>query len=99
MVLSYVQNNVLTTLNWVDPAITSPENVNSSYALCDNIYHTVNVKRSNDEVEMDVDGKPFVKKNITNEELNGTVYVGGIPSKFKYDLYGSFLPAQQKRKR
>jgi hypothetical protein len=80
MVLSYVQNNVLTTLQWVDPAMTSPENVNNSYALCDNIYHTVNVRRSNAEVEMDVDRQNSVRSNITNGELNGAVYVGGIPS-------------------
>ena len=81
MVLSYVQNNVLTTLQWVDPLMASPENVNNSYALCDNIYHTVNVRRSSAEVEMDVDRRNSVKSNITDGELNGTVYVGGIPSK------------------
>jgi hypothetical protein len=64
----------------LDPAITSPENVNNSYALCDNIYHTVNVKRSSGVVEMDVDRQYSVKSNITDEELLGTVYVGGIPS-------------------
>jgi hypothetical protein len=58
-----------------------PESVNNSYALCDNIYHTVNVRRSSAEVEMDVDRKNSVKSNITDGELNGTVYVGGIPSK------------------
>ncbi|XP_028399262.1 laminin subunit gamma-1-like [Dendronephthya gigantea] len=80
MHLSYVESNNLSTLHWIDPVITSPEYVNSSYAVCDNIYHTVNVRRSNGRVEMDVDGKGPVRTNIANGELSGTVYIGGVPN-------------------
>ena len=82
MHLSYILNNVHTKLEWVDPFFRSPENVNNSYALCDNIYHTVNVKRYIDHVELDVDGGSIVASNITDSGgFTGTVYVGGIPSK------------------
>ena len=76
MHLSYILNNVHTKLEWVDPVIRSPENVNNSYALCDNIYHTVNVKRYINHVELDVDGGSIVTSNITDSGgFTGTVYV------------------------
>lgn len=83
MHVTYVQNNVRTKLEWVHPDIVSPENVNNSYALCNNIYHTVNVKRYVDRVELDVDGGgSVVSSNITDDSgFTGSVYVGGIPSK------------------
>ena len=89
MHLSYVQDNVHTKLQWVDPDILSPLNVNNSYALCDNIYHTVKVKRYSDRVEMNVDGGRYpVASNITGDaRFNGTVYVGGTPSKERQRSY------------
>ena len=82
MVLSYVQNNILTTtLRWIDPAISLPENENNSYALCNNIYHTVNVKRYNGGIEMNVDRGSRLRANITDDGFNATIYLGGVPSK------------------
>lgn len=84
MILSYVQNNVPSILRWIDPAMTSPENVNNSYALCHNIYRTVNVRHLSNQMEMDVDRQNVVTSNITNAEFKGTVYLGGIPSMILY---------------
>ena len=80
--MSYAHPTLGTTsLVWTDPEITSPLKMNSSYALCDNIYHTITVTGTNGVVELMVNNKNATNVTDTVYEIIGAVYVGGVPSK------------------
>lgn len=82
VIVSYIHSTLgtITLMSRTDPNITSPLKVNSSYGLCDNIYHTITITRTNGIVELIVDSKNAVNVNNTDVEILGTVYIGGVSS-------------------
>lgn len=82
----HVDNVVTSIVKWIDPSLKDLSNVNSSYALCNNVYHTVNVRRRNRVLELRLDRDSVVSTNITENVFIATVHIGGVPGKILFHI-------------
>lgn len=61
-------------------------NLDSNYALCNNMWHNVTAMYSSSELTVNVDGirKSWVQSDINSlmDEIDAPLYIGGLPGKF-----------------
>merc|ERR1719154_403575 len=86
--LSLISNAAVNRLVWTDTNLAANKPVNSSYAVCNNQFHTITISKSALNYTMKVDTSATISGSIGSQVVSGSLYVGGSPRVSRTGLSG-----------